>query len=144
MAEKVNKSYTCFHYHSLINVCVFYLSYHIAQRRAEALQFMILSRNMRFISWVRSQIRYSSTSMTGGMCFKPKVRRKCMFEHCVCYIIMHLLINIQETRFPIANSFVTFTSVVTSVSCIMAVTNKTKSFFFFFFFFFFFLFFFKL
>ena len=45
MAEKVNKSYTSFHYHFLINLCVFYLSCHLAQRRAEALQFMILSRN---------------------------------------------------------------------------------------------------
>ena len=26
MAEKVNKSYTSFYYHSLINLCVFYLS----------------------------------------------------------------------------------------------------------------------
>ena len=65
MSEKVNN------YHSLINLCVFYLPCHLAQRRAESLQFMILSRNIRFISWVRSQIRYSSTSsssMTGGMC----------------------------------------------------------------------------
>ena len=76
MAEKVNKSYASFHYHSLINLFVFYLSCHLAQRRAEALQFMILSRNMRFISWVRSQIRYKSTSMTGGMCFRAKIERK--------------------------------------------------------------------
>ena len=76
MAEKVNKSYTSFHYHSIINLCVFYLSCHLAQRRAETLQFMILSRNMRFISWVRSQIRYSSTSMTDGMCFRAKIERK--------------------------------------------------------------------
>ena len=72
MAEKVNKSCTSFHYHSLINLCVFYLSCHQAQRRAEAAQFMILSRNMRFISWGRSQIGYSSTSMIGGMCFRAK------------------------------------------------------------------------
>ena len=50
MAEKVNKSYTSHHYHSIINMCVFYLSCHLAQRRAESLQFMILSRNVRFIS----------------------------------------------------------------------------------------------
>ena len=73
MAEKVNKSYTSFHYHSLITLCVLYLSCHLVQRRAEALQFMILSRNMRFISWVWSQIRYSSTSMTGDMCFRAKI-----------------------------------------------------------------------
>ena len=73
MAEKVNKSYTSFHYRSLINLCVLYLSCHLAQRRAEALPFMILSRNMRFISWVWSQIRYSSTSMTGDMCFRAKI-----------------------------------------------------------------------
>ena len=48
MAEKVNKSYTPFHYHSLIYVCVFYL------------QLMTLSRNVRFISCVRGQIRYCS------------------------------------------------------------------------------------
>ena len=72
MAEKVNKSYTSFNYHSLIIVFVFYLSCHLAQRRAESLQFMILSRNTRFISWVRSQIRYSSTSITDGMCFRDK------------------------------------------------------------------------
>ena len=76
MAEKVNKSDTSFHYHSLINLFVFYLSYHLAQRRAESLQFMILSRNMRFISWVRSQIRYSSTSITDDMCFRAKTERK--------------------------------------------------------------------
>ena len=76
MAEKVNKSYTSFHYHSIINLCVFYLPCHLAQRRAETLQFMILSRNMRFISWVRSQIRYSSTSMTDGVCFRAKIERK--------------------------------------------------------------------
>ena len=76
MAEKVNKSYASFHYHSLINLCVFYLLCHLAQRRTESLQFMILSRNMRFISWVRSLIRYSSTSMTGGMCFRVKIERK--------------------------------------------------------------------
>ena len=76
MAEKVNKSYTSFHYHSFTNLCVFYLSCHLAQSRSETLQFMILSRNMRFISWVRSQIRYSSTSMTGGMCFRAKIERK--------------------------------------------------------------------
>ena len=76
MAEKVNKSYTSYHYHSIINICVFYLSCHLAQRRAETLQFMILSRNMRFISWVRSQIRYSSTSMIDGMCFHAKIERK--------------------------------------------------------------------
>ena len=35
MAEKVNKSYTSYHYHSIINMCVFYLSCHLAQRRAE-------------------------------------------------------------------------------------------------------------
>ena len=64
MAEKVNKSYTSFHYHSLINLRVLYLSCHLAQRRVEALQFMILSRSMRLISWVWSQIRYNSTSMT--------------------------------------------------------------------------------
>ena len=73
MAEKVNKSYSFFHYHSLMNLCVFYLSCHLVQRRAEALQFMILSSNMQFITWVRSQIRYSSTSMTGGMCFRAKI-----------------------------------------------------------------------
>ena len=73
MAEKVNKSYTSFHYHSLMNLCVRYLSCHLAQRRAEALQFMILSRNMRFISWVWSQIRCSSTNMTGDMCFCAKI-----------------------------------------------------------------------
>ena len=72
MAEKVNKSYTSFHYHSLINLFVFCLSCHLAQRRAESLQFMILSRNIRFISWVRSQIRYSSTSITDGMCLRAK------------------------------------------------------------------------
>ena len=76
MAEKVNKSDTSFHYHSLINLCVFYLSCHLAQRREKALQFMILSRNMQFISWVGSQIRYSSTSMTGGMCFRAKIEEK--------------------------------------------------------------------
>ena len=76
MAEKVNKSYTSFHYHSLINVCAFYLSCHLAQRRTESLQFMILSRHMRFISWIRRQIRYSSTSMTDGMCFRVKIERK--------------------------------------------------------------------
>ena len=74
MAEKVNKSYT--HSHSLINLSVFYLSCHLAQRRVEALQFMILSRNIRFISLVRSQIRYSSTNMTGGMCFRAKIEGK--------------------------------------------------------------------
>ena len=73
MAEKVNKSYASFHYHSLMNLCVLYLSCHLSQRRAEALQFMILSRNMRFISWVWSQIRYSSTNMTGDMCFRAKI-----------------------------------------------------------------------
>ena len=76
MVEKVNKSYTSFHYHSLINLFVFCLSCHLAQRRAESLQFMILSRNMRFISWVRSQIRYSSTSITDGMCFHAKIEGK--------------------------------------------------------------------
>ena len=76
MVEKVNKSYTSWHYHSLINLCVFNLSCHLAQRRAEAMQFMILSRNIRFISWVRSQIQYSSTSMTGGMCFRAKIEGK--------------------------------------------------------------------
>ena len=76
MAEKVNKSSTSLHYHSLINVCVLYLSCHLAQRRAETLQFMILSRNVRFISWVWSQIRYSSTSMTGEMCFRAKIEGK--------------------------------------------------------------------
>ena len=76
MTEKVNKSYTSFHYHSLIILCVFYLSCHLAQRRAEALRFMILSRNMQFISWVGSQIRYSSTNMTGGMCFRAKIEEK--------------------------------------------------------------------
>ena len=76
MAEKVNKSDTSFHYHSLINLFVFYLSRHLAQRRTESLQFMILSRNMRFISWVRSQIRYSSTSITDDMCFRAKTERK--------------------------------------------------------------------
>ena len=76
MAEKVNKYYTSFHYHSLINLFVFCLSCHLAQRRVESLQFMILSRNMRFISWVRSQIRYSSTRITGGMCFRAKAEGK--------------------------------------------------------------------
>ena len=76
MAEKVNKSYTSFHNHSLINLFVFCLSCHLAQRRAESLQFMILSRNMRFISWVISQIRYSSTSITHGMCFCAKTEWK--------------------------------------------------------------------
>ena len=76
MAEKVNKSDTSYHYHSIINMCVFYLSCHLAQRRAETLHFTILSRNMRFISWIRSQIRYSSNSMTDGMCFRAKIERK--------------------------------------------------------------------
>ena len=76
MAEKVKKSYTSLHYHSLFNLCVLYLSCHIAQRRAETLQFMILSRNVRFVSWVRSQIQYSSTNMTGGMCFRAKIEGK--------------------------------------------------------------------
>ena len=76
MAEKVYKSYTSFHYHFLINLFVFCLSFHLAQRRAEALPFMILSHNMRFISWVRSQIRYSSTIMTDGMCFRAKIEGK--------------------------------------------------------------------
>ena len=35
-----------FHCHSLINLYVFYLSCHLAQRRAEALHFTSLSRNM--------------------------------------------------------------------------------------------------
>ena len=90
MAENVNKSYTSFHDHSIINLCVFYLSCHLAQRRAETLQFMILSRNMQFISWVRSQIRYSSTSMTDGMCFRAKLERKCMFGHRFCCIVIYL------------------------------------------------------
>ena len=76
MAEKVKNSYTSFHYHSLMNLCVLYLLCHLTQRRAEALQFMILSCNIRFISWVRSQIRYNSTSMTGDMCFRAKIEGK--------------------------------------------------------------------
>ena len=76
MAEKVNKSYTSFHYHSLINLFVFCLSCHLAQRRVETLQFMILSRNMRFMSWVRSQIRCSSTSIIDGICFRAKTEGK--------------------------------------------------------------------
>ena len=76
MAEKVNKSYTSLHYHSRINLCALYLSCYLAQRKAEALQFKILSRHIRFISWVRSQIRYSSTSMTGDMCFRAKIEGK--------------------------------------------------------------------
>ena len=43
MAEKVNKSYTSFQYHFHINLSVFCLSCHLAQRRAETLQFMILT-----------------------------------------------------------------------------------------------------
>ena len=46
MAEKVNKTYPCFNYHYLIIMYVFYLSCHLAQRTTDALQFMILSRNM--------------------------------------------------------------------------------------------------
>ena len=76
MAEKVNKSNTSLHYYSLINLCALYLSGYLAQRRAEALQFMILPRHIRFISWVWSQIRYSSTSMTVGMCFRAKIEGK--------------------------------------------------------------------
>ena len=57
MAEKVNKTYTSLQYHSHINLCVCYLSCHLAQKSAEALYFTILSRNMRLISRVRSQIR---------------------------------------------------------------------------------------
>ena len=99
MAEKVNKSYTSFHYNSLINLCVFYLPCHLAQRRAEALQFMILSRNTRFISWVRSQIRYSSTSVTGGMCFHAKIDMKIhVLEKCLLYY--HIFMN-KHSRKPI-------------------------------------------
>ena len=76
MSEKVNKTYTTFQYHSLINVCAYYLSCHLAQRRAKALQFMILLRNMRFISWFRTQIGYISISMTGSMCFRAKSEGK--------------------------------------------------------------------
>ena len=76
MAEKVYKSYTSLHYLSLINLCALHLTCYLAQRRAEALQFMILSRHIRFISWVRSQIRYSSTSMTCGVCFCAKIEGK--------------------------------------------------------------------
>ena len=76
MAENVNKSNTSLHYHSLINLCALYLSCYLAQRRAEDLQFMILPRHIRFISWVWSQIRYSSTSMTGGMCFRAEIEGK--------------------------------------------------------------------
>ena len=76
MAEKVIKTCTSFQYHFLINLRTFYLLCHLAQRRTESLQFMILSRNMRFVSWVRRQIRYSSTSMTDGMCFRVKIERK--------------------------------------------------------------------
>ena len=76
MAEKVNKSHTSHHYHYLINLCVLYLSCQLAQRRAETLQFMILSRNVRFISWVWSQIRCSSTSLTGDMRFRAKIEGK--------------------------------------------------------------------
>ena len=90
MAEKVNKSYTSFHYHSLINLFVFCLSCHLAQRRAESLQFMILSRNMRFISWVRSQIRYSLPVYPMACVFVPKLRGKCMFGHRFCYIVIYL------------------------------------------------------
>ena len=80
MAEKVNKSNTSLHYHSLINLCALYLSCYLAQRRAEALQFMILPRHIRFISWGWSQIRYSSTSMTGGMCLRAKIEgNACLF-----------------------------------------------------------------
>ena len=46
MAEKVNKSNTSLHYHSLINLCALYLSCYLAQRRAEALQFMILPQHI--------------------------------------------------------------------------------------------------
>ena len=88
MAEKVNKSNTSLHYHALINLCALYLSCHLAQRRAEALQFMILPRHIRFISWVWSQIRYSSTSMTGGICLCAKIEGKCMFVYSFCYIII--------------------------------------------------------
>ena len=41
MAEKVNKSYTPFHYHSLINLCVFYLSSYLAQRKS-CLNIMVI------------------------------------------------------------------------------------------------------
>ena len=44
MAEKVNKSYTSFHYHSLINFCVLYLLCHLAQRRAETLQYDFMTQ----------------------------------------------------------------------------------------------------
>ena len=49
MAENVNKSYTSCHYHSLINLCVFYLSSHIAQRRAEALHDFITQYSIYFM-----------------------------------------------------------------------------------------------
>ena len=51
MAEKVNKSYTSHHYHSIINMCVFYLSCHLAQRRAESLQFTPRTHSSSLLSF---------------------------------------------------------------------------------------------
>ena len=91
MAEKVNKSYTSFHYHSLINLCVLYLSCHLAERRAEAFQFMILSSSIYDLSHgvgAKSDTVLPALLMT--CVFVPKLRGKCMFEHSFYYIIINL------------------------------------------------------
>ena len=84
MAEKVNKSYISYDYHSIINLCAFLFVMSPSAEKGGSLAVYDLSRNIRYISWVRSQIRYSSTSMTGGMCFRTKSEGKCMSEHCFC------------------------------------------------------------
>ena len=107
MAEKVNKSDTSYHYHSIINMCVFYLSCHLAQRRAETLQFTILSRNMRFISWIRSQIRYSSNSMTDDMCFRAKTEWK-MHVWAQFLLYCHIFMNKHSRNTMSDRQFVFF------------------------------------
>ena len=57
---KGKKIYTCWLYYLFINLCLFYLWWHLAHRPPVTLQFMALPSNWWFNSWFGLQIQQSS------------------------------------------------------------------------------------
>ena len=84
MEEKVKKTLTYFHYHSLVNLRVLYLSCHLLQRRAQALPFLFYHTICDLFHG------FGAKSDTELPAFSCQNNGKYMFEHSYCYIIIYL------------------------------------------------------
>ena len=82
MAEKVNKTYTSFYYHSLKLGCILLVMLLGAENDGSVAVYDLITQYVIYFM--------GSTSTTCDTCFRAKREEKCMSEHSFCYIIIYL------------------------------------------------------